>query len=75
MLNSVQAAQLPHIFVYNGWEVSTTGNSLAHCILRGAVDPYGTNIPNYHYEDLMRLSEIYKKRNLANLAIISYNFV
>lgn len=70
MLNSVQAAQLPHVFVYNGWEVSTSGNPLAHCIVRGAVDPYGTNIPNYHYEDLRRLAEIYKKRNLANPSVI-----
>ncbi|MBI4699351.1 MAG: 3-deoxy-7-phosphoheptulonate synthase, partial [Nitrospirae bacterium] len=43
---------------------------LSHCIVRGAVDPYGTNIPNYHYEDLKRLAEIYKKRNLANPAVI-----
>ncbi len=70
MLNSVQAAQLPHLFVYNGWEVKTPGNPLAHCIVRGAVDPYGTNITNYHYEDLIRLAEIYKKRNLANPCII-----
>ena len=70
MLNSVQAAQLPHAFVYNGWEVKTSGNPLAHCIIRGAVDAYGTNIPNYHYEDLRRLAEIYKKRNLAHPAII-----
>ena len=70
MLNSVQAAQLPHVFVYNGWEVKTSGNPLAHCILRGAVDPYGTNIPNYHYEDLIRMAEIYKKRNLAHPSII-----
>jgi len=70
MLNSVQAAQLPHVFVYNGWEVRTSGNPLAHCILRGAVDAYGTNIQNYHYEDLKRLAETYKKRNLANPAII-----
>ncbi len=70
MLNSVQAAQLPHVFVYNGWEVKTSGNPLAHCILRGAVDQYGTNFPNYHYEDLRRLSEIYKKRNLEYPAII-----
>jgi 3-deoxy-7-phosphoheptulonate synthase len=70
MLNSVQAAQLAHVFVYNGWEVKTTGNPLAHCIIRGAVDPYGTNIPNYHYEDLIRLAEIYKKRNLAHPSII-----
>lgn len=70
MLNSVQAAQIPHIFVYNGWEVRTTGNPLAHCILRGGVDRYGMNIPNYHYEDLIRVAEAYKKRNLLNPAII-----
>jgi 3-deoxy-7-phosphoheptulonate synthase len=70
MLNSVQAAQIPHVFVYNGWEVKTTGNPLAHCILRGAVDPYGTNIPNYHYEDIRRLIEAYRKRNLSYPAII-----
>lgn len=70
MLNSIQAAQRPHIFVYNGWEVKTTGNPFAHAILRGGVDMYGTNIPNYHYEDLIRVTEAYKKRNLLNPAII-----
>jgi 3-deoxy-7-phosphoheptulonate synthase len=70
MLNSIQAAQMPHVFVYNGWEVKTSGNPLAHCILRGAVDQYGTNFPNYHYEDLRRLAEVYKKRNLKYPAII-----
>jgi 3-deoxy-7-phosphoheptulonate synthase len=70
MLNSVQAAQMPHVFSYNGWEVSTTGNPLAHSILRGAVDPYGTSIPNYHYEDLVRLAEAYRRRDLANPTII-----
>jgi 3-deoxy-7-phosphoheptulonate synthase len=70
MLNSVQAAQMPHVFVYNGWEVKTSGNNLTHCILRGAVDQYGTNFPNFHYEDLRRLAEAYKKRNLSNPAII-----
>jgi 3-deoxy-7-phosphoheptulonate synthase len=70
MLNSVQAAQLPHTFVYNAWEVKTTGNPLTHCILRGAVNPYGTNIPNYHYEDLIGLSEAYKNRNLQYPSIL-----
>lgn len=70
MLNSVQAAQLPHVFVYNGWEVKTSGNPLTHCILRGAVDQYGSNFPNYHYEDMMRVAEAYKKRNLQLPAII-----
>ncbi len=70
MLNSVQAAQMSHVFVYNGWEVETPGNPLTHCILRGAVNPYGTNIPNYHYEDLIGLSESYKKRDLKFPSII-----
>lgn len=70
MLNSVQAAQLPHIFVYNRWEVETPGNPLTHAILRGAINHYGQNIPNYHYEDLIRLSESYNKRKLQNPAII-----
>lgn len=70
MLNSVQAAQMSHVFVYNSWEVKTSGNPLTHCILRGAVDPYGTNIPNYHFEDMKRVSEAYKKRALMYPAII-----
>lgn len=70
MLNSVKAAQIPHIFAYRDWEVETPGNPLTHCILRGAVNPYGTNIPNYHYEDLIYLSEVYDKRGLQYPAII-----
>jgi 3-deoxy-7-phosphoheptulonate synthase len=70
MLNSIQAAQAGHVFSYKGWEVRTTGNPYAHCILRGAVNQYGQNIPNYHYEDLMRLAEIYLERDLKNPTII-----
>jgi len=70
MLNSVQAAQLPHIFIYNGYEVKTAGNRYAHCILRGAINHYGRNIPNYHYEDLVLLAEMYRARDLLNLSII-----
>jgi 3-deoxy-7-phosphoheptulonate synthase len=70
MLNSVQAAQAPHVFSYNGWEVKTSGNPLTHAVLRGAVDHYGRAIPNYHHEDLIRCAELYQKRNLANPAVI-----
>jgi 3-deoxy-7-phosphoheptulonate synthase len=70
MLNSVQAAQLPHMFIYRGFEVSTPGNPYAHCILRGAVNHYGQSIPNYHYEDLMSCAERYRKRSLINPTII-----
>jgi len=69
-LNSIQAAQAPHIFSYNRWEVKTTGNPLAHAVLRGAVDPHGVTVPNYHYEDLIWFAEAYKKRGLINPAII-----
>ena len=55
MLNSVIAAQSSHTFIYRGMDVTTDGNDLAHVILRGGVDKYGTCNPNYHYEDLIRL--------------------
>ncbi len=69
-LNSIQASQAPHIFSYNRWEVKTPGNLLAHAVLRGAVDPRGVAVPNYHYEDLIRFAETYRKRGLINPAII-----
>ena len=64
MMNSVYAAQHPHEFIYRNWEVKTTGNPLAHTILRGSVNQYGRNLPNYHYEDLNRLMEMYNERDL-----------
>ena len=70
MLNSVVAAQSAHSFIYRGMDVTTDGNELAHVILRGGVDKYGTGIPNYHYEDLMRLYEMYQKMDLKNPAAI-----
>ena len=70
LLNSVQAAQIQHTFIYNGWEVKTKGNRLVHSILRGAINHHGQSIPNYHYEDLIHFAQLYLKRNLANPAII-----
>lgn len=70
MLNSVYAAQHPHSFIYRGWEVNTTGNDLAHTVLRGASNKHGQNIPNYHYEDLIRLHEMYGNMNLKNPACV-----
>ncbi|MCP4133216.1 MAG: 3-deoxy-7-phosphoheptulonate synthase [bacterium] len=70
MLNSIKAAQLPHVFVYNGWEVETKGNPLAHAILRGSVDHHGNHLPNYHYEDMIILAEMYQEHDLKNPTII-----
>lgn len=70
MLNSVVAAQAAHNFIYRGWEVNTAGNEYAHTILRGAVNKHGQSIPNYHYEDLRRLFEMYEKFDVKNKATI-----
>ncbi|MDI9488679.1 MAG: 3-deoxy-7-phosphoheptulonate synthase [Bacillota bacterium] len=70
MLNSVVAAQASHTFLYRKWEVKTSGNPLAHTILRGAVNKHGQSIPNYHYEDLKRLYNMYEERNLKYPATI-----
>lgn len=70
MLNSVVAAQGAHRFIYRSWEVETTGNPLAHTILRGAVNKHGEAIPNYHYEDLRLLWEKYQDKDLLNPAVI-----
>lgn len=70
MLNAVTAAQSPHDFSYGGFEVQSTGNPLAHAILRGSVNRFGTNLPNYHYEDLTELSDLYEKSSLQNPAVI-----
>lgn len=70
MLNSVVAAQSNHMFIYRSWEVKTTGNELAHTILRGATNKHGNAIPNYHYEDLQLLLQMYGERDLKHPATI-----
>ena len=70
MLNSCIAAQGSHTFMYRGWEVKSDGNPLAHTILRGAVNKHDQSLPNYHYEDLVLLNEMYHKLDLKNPACI-----
>ena len=70
MLNSIMAAQHPHTFIYRGWEVDTTGNPLAHTILRGYVNKHGESMPNYHFEELERLYNAYTAKGLQNMALI-----
>lgn len=70
MMNSITAAQHRHAFAYGGWEAVSHGNPLAHAILRGSVDQHGRSIPNYHYEDLQRLCELYAKSELSNPAVV-----
>ena len=71
LLNSIYAAQSGgQVFKYQNWQVRTTGNELAHAVLRGAVDGYGNDIPNFHYETVMRVIEGYSRTGLKNPAII-----
>ena len=70
MMNSITAAQSSHTFLYRGWEVLTSGNPYAHAILRGYLDYAGRSISNYHYEDLLRVGELYQQSGLANPAVI-----
>ncbi len=70
MLNSIYAAQHPHNFIYRGWDTTTTGNPYAHAILRGGVNKRGQDQPNYHYEDLELLCDLYEQMGLENPACI-----
>lgn len=70
MFNGIYAAQSSQNFLFNGEEVETSGNPLAHAILRGAVNEYGKNIPNYYYDNLLDSIEQYEKMGLENPFII-----
>ena len=70
MMNSIKAAQTSHIFNYRGWEVQSAGNPFAHAILRGYVDKQGKSHPNYHYEDIATLCDMYASSSLSNPACI-----
>ena len=70
MMNSIVAAQSSHTFIYRGWEVTSDGNPYAHAILRGYVDYAGRSVSNYHYEDLLRVEELYENSKLANPSVI-----
>ena len=74
MMNSITAAQHSHTFIYRGWEVKSSGNPYAHAIMRGYIDFAGKCVSNYHYEDLVKLNELYANTNLLNpSAIIDAN--
>ena len=70
MMNAILAAQHSHTFIYRGWEVHSSGNPYTHAILRGYNNKHGQNQPNYHYEDLLRLVNMYEEKQLKNPGVI-----
>ena len=70
MFNAITAAQSPHDYIYNGFEVLTSGNKLTHAIMRGSVNKHGNHLQNYHYEDLMLAADMYDEFGCENPAVI-----
>jgi 3-deoxy-7-phosphoheptulonate synthase len=70
MMNSIFAAQSPQVFKYRNFQVSSDGNPYAHAILRGGVDGSGADIPNFHYETVMQVAEMYAGGKLQNPAVV-----
>ena len=68
LVNSIFAAQSPQIFKYRNYQVSSSGNPYAHAILRGGVNGAGVDVPNFHYETVMQLAQMYD--GLQNPAIV-----
>lgn len=70
MINSIFAAQSPQVFKYRNYQVRSSGNPYAHAILRGGVDNEGKDVPNFHYETVMKVADLYKGSKLSNPAIV-----
>ena len=70
MFNGIYAAQNKQSFLFNGEEVETSGNAMAHAILRGATNEYGKNVPNYYYDNVLETIEHYEKLGLKNPFIV-----
>ncbi|MGT2650672.1 3-deoxy-7-phosphoheptulonate synthase [Streptococcus troglodytae] len=70
MLNALHVAQNSQNFIYNGAEVETDGNSLAHVILRGGSNEHGEYEPNYYYDVLLKLIQQYENMKLINPFIV-----
>ena len=70
MMNAIYTAQHSHTFIYRGWEAHSMGNPLTHAILRGYTNKHGQSIPNYHYEELLRLHDMYAESHLQNPGVI-----
>ena len=71
LMNALTAAQTPHTFIYRGWEAHSAGNPYAHVILRGYVNKQGQSHPNYHYEDILLVSQLYDEHpTLTHPAIV-----
>lgn len=70
MLNAIAAARHKNSMIFHGWITEMEGNPYAHAILRGYEDINGNPFPNYHYESLCKLYDMFQNYNLDNPAVI-----
>ncbi len=70
MLNSIYAGQHGHDFIFREWEVKSDGNPYTHAIMRGSQSKSGQMHPNYHYEDLKLLLNLYSEKKLEYPACV-----
>lgn len=64
-VNSLVAAQHPHVAVFDGYEVQTHGNPFAHLVLRG-----GHGFPNYSNIHLKEALLYMRKHKIQNPSVI-----
>jgi 3-deoxy-7-phosphoheptulonate synthase len=70
-VNSIVAAQHPHVAVFDGYEVETTGNQYAHLVLRGGGGQ--TNYSLKHLEEVKNNLEISDVKNPAVIVDVSHD--
>lgn len=64
-VNSVVAAQHPHVAVLDGYEVQTSGNPYAHLVLRGSDQK-----PNYSIDHIRQVKQYMDAHGIQNPAVI-----
>lgn len=64
-VNSVIAAQHPHVFVLNGKQIRTDGNPHAHLVLRG-----GKGKPNATPRKIRKAISLMEEKNIKNPSVI-----
>ncbi|MBQ3269737.1 MAG: 3-deoxy-7-phosphoheptulonate synthase [Clostridia bacterium] len=70
MLNAISAGRHANAMIFHGWITETEGNPYAHAILRGYEDINGNVYPNYHYENICKLYDMFHSFNIDKPAVI-----
>ena len=70
MLNAISAARHANSMIFHAWIAETEGNPYAHAILRGYEDINGNIYPNYHYENICKLYDLFQSFSISKPSVI-----